>query len=117
MLKNLEINTVKQKLTDKLNYTEDDIKSLEFQYCTECIIIGDGLDRKKINIKLADCGDSLILAGNKEKIKIHMKAVLASNIINVFLNVGLIFGRDTIVNTLEYTYFSILSNLWGFYNS
>ena len=50
-----------------------------------------------------------------EKTKIHMKAVLASNILNIYLNVGLIFGTETIVTALEGTYFSIFSNLWSFY--
>ena len=51
-----------------------------------------------------------------EKTKIHMKAVLASNILNIYLNVGLIFGTKTIINTLEGTYFSLFSNLWSFYD-
>ena len=51
-----------------------------------------------------------------EKTKVHMKAVLASNILNIYLNVGLIFGTDTIIKNLEGTYFSIFSNLWSFYN-
>ena len=50
-----------------------------------------------------------------EKTKIHMKAVLASNILNVYLNVGLIFGTEAIIIFLEGTYFSIFSNLWSFY--
>ena len=50
-----------------------------------------------------------------EKTKIHMKAVLASNILNIYLNVGLIFGTETIVAALEGTYLSIFSNLWSFY--
>jgi len=50
-----------------------------------------------------------------EKTKIHMKAVLASNILNIYLNVGLIFGTGTIVTALDGTYFSIFSNLWSFY--
>jgi len=51
-----------------------------------------------------------------EKTKVHMKAVLASNILNVYLNVGLIFGSKHIIDTLEGTYFSMFSNLWSFYN-
>ena len=51
-----------------------------------------------------------------EKTKIHMKAVLSSNILNIYLNVGLIFGTQAIVDKLEGTYFSIFSNLWSFYD-
>lgn len=54
---------------------ESFIKNIEkskFQYCTECIIIGENLERTKVNTQLNEFGDSLILAGNKEKIKIHI---------------------------------------------
>ena len=51
-----------------------------------------------------------------EKTTIHMKAVLASNILNIYLNVGLIFGTEAIVTALQGTYFRIFSNLWSFYN-
>ena len=51
-----------------------------------------------------------------EKTKIHMKATLSSNIVNVYLNFGLIFGSEAIVKKLDGTVFSIFSNLWTFYN-
>ena len=51
-----------------------------------------------------------------EKTKIHMKVVLTSNLLNIYLNVGLIFGTETIVKTLENSSFSIFSNLWSFYS-
>jgi putative MATE family efflux protein len=50
-----------------------------------------------------------------EKTKIHMKAVITSNILNLYLNVGLIFGTESIINTLEGTQFYFLSHLWSFY--
>ena len=50
-----------------------------------------------------------------EKTKIHMKAVLASNLLNVYLNVGLIFGTDKIISYLSETPFNVFSNLWSFY--
>ena len=51
-----------------------------------------------------------------EKTKIHMKATLSSNIVNVYLNCGLIFGSDIIASNLDGTIFSVFSNLWGFYH-
>jgi len=51
-----------------------------------------------------------------EKTKIHMKATLSSNLINLYLNFGLIFGTDKIVENLDGTVFSFLSKLWTFYH-
>ena len=51
-----------------------------------------------------------------EKTKLHMKVVLASNILNIYLNVGLIFGTEVVIQTLQGTPFSIFSYLWMFYD-
>jgi putative MATE family efflux protein len=50
-----------------------------------------------------------------EKTKIHMKATLSSNIVNLYLNFGLIFGTDRIIENLDGTAFAFLSKLWTFY--
>jgi len=50
-----------------------------------------------------------------EKTKIHMKATLSSNIINLYLNFGLIYGTDRIVESLDGTALSMFSFLWSFY--
>ena len=44
----------------------------EFQFCTECIIENNNLDRKEIRNELSIMGDSFIVAGNKSKVKIHI---------------------------------------------
>ena len=47
-------------------------ENLKFQYCTECIIIGTSMNRNDIRDELIKIGDSLIVAGSKEKVKIHI---------------------------------------------
>ena len=49
-----------------------DFSNLTYQFCTECVIEGDSLDKSKIKSKLMDIGDSLVLAGSKKKIKVHI---------------------------------------------
>lgn len=43
-----------------------------YRYCTECIVTGTDIDRRKLREALADVGDSLVLAGTKRKAKIHI---------------------------------------------
>ena len=43
-----------------------------FRFCTECIVTGVDIDRRKLREALADVGDSLVLAGTKRKAKIHI---------------------------------------------
>ncbi len=44
----------------------------EFRFCTECIVTGSDIDRRKMREALAELGDSLVLAGTKRKAKIHV---------------------------------------------
>lgn len=43
-----------------------------FRFCTECIVTGVDIDRRKLREALADVGDSLVLAGTKRKARIHI---------------------------------------------
>jgi len=45
---------------------------INFRYCSEALIRGKNLDHEEIRTKLESLGDSLILAGTDEKVKIHM---------------------------------------------
>ncbi|MGI9234731.1 MAG: DegV family protein [Woeseiaceae bacterium] len=46
----------------------------KFRFCTECIVSGDDINRRKLREALAELGDSLVLAGTKRKAKIHIHA-------------------------------------------
>ena len=52
---------------DHINH--DDIT---FRYCTEALIQGDNLSREKLKAVLEGSGDSLVIAGAKNKIRIHI---------------------------------------------
>lgn len=49
---------------------KDDVAT--YKYCTEALLTGDNLNRDAISEQLADLGDSLIVAGNTKKVKVHM---------------------------------------------
>jgi len=44
----------------------------EYRYCTECMVTGTNIDRRKLREALSELGDSLVLAGTKRKAKIHI---------------------------------------------
>jgi DegV family protein with EDD domain len=46
----------------------------QFRYCTECIVTGSDINRRKLREALAELGDSVVLAGTKRKAKIHVHA-------------------------------------------
>ncbi len=43
-----------------------------YRFCTECLVTGQDIDRRKLREALAALGDSLVLAGTKRKAKIHI---------------------------------------------
>lgn len=45
---------------------------LEYRYCTECIVVGENIDRRKLREELSQLGGSLVLAGSHRKAKIHI---------------------------------------------
>jgi DegV family protein with EDD domain len=44
----------------------------QYRYCTECMVTGDDINRRKLREALAEIGDSIVLAGSKRKAKIHV---------------------------------------------
>jgi uncharacterized protein len=45
---------------------------LTHRYCTECTVVGDHIDRRKLREDLTALGSSLVLAGNTRKAKVHI---------------------------------------------
>ncbi|NNC76366.1 MAG: DegV family EDD domain-containing protein [Woeseiaceae bacterium] len=43
-----------------------------YRFCTECIVTGTDIDRRKLRESVGSLGDSLVLAGTKRKAKIHV---------------------------------------------
>ncbi len=43
-----------------------------YRFCTECIVTGVDIDRRRLREALAELGDSLVLAGTKRKARIHI---------------------------------------------
>lgn len=55
----------------------------EFRYCTECIVSGTDIDRRKLREDLSEIGDSLLLAGTKRKAKIHIHVNDPEDVFNI----------------------------------
>ena len=45
---------------------------LEHRYCTECTIIGDVIDRRKLREEASELGSSLVVAGTPHKVRLHI---------------------------------------------
>ena len=59
-----------------------------YRYCTECIVTGSDIDRRKLREALDELGDSLVLAGTKRKAKIHIHVDEPENVFDVARDYG-----------------------------
>jgi DegV family protein with EDD domain len=45
---------------------------LEHRYCTECTITGEAIDRRKLREEASTLGSSLVVAGTRNKVRLHI---------------------------------------------
>ncbi len=47
-------------------------EDLEYRYCVECMITGDGIERRKLREEASMLGASLVVAGTHRKVRLHL---------------------------------------------
>lgn len=61
-----------------------------FRYCTECIVSGSDINRRKLRESLSQLGDSLVLAGTKRKAKVHIHVDEPERVFDVARDYGVL---------------------------
>ena len=46
--------------------------TIDNKFCTECVVIGENINRKELKSKITDFGDSMVIAGSSKKVKVHI---------------------------------------------
>jgi len=64
-------SSIAHDIEPAVDFAETDNDS-RYRYCTECMVTGTDIDRRKLREALAELGDSLVLAGTKRKAKVHI---------------------------------------------
>lgn len=55
-----------------LEMSEQDMESMTYPFCTECIVVAPDISRDDLNKFLRVKGDSIVIAGSKKRAKIHI---------------------------------------------
>ena len=63
--------SIAHEIEPAVDVSEADNES-QYRFCTECIVTGTDINRRKLRERLSALGDSLVLAGTKRKAKIHI---------------------------------------------
>lgn len=61
--------SVKSLITDAAAVSHEDIT---FRYCSEALIVGEKIDKEKIKRAVEPYGDSLVIAGSSQKVRLHI---------------------------------------------
>ena len=75
-LKNREIKLLPEKflvnkIKKQVNISDNEHQS-KFRFCTECFVSSKDINKKKLQEALIELGDSMVLAGSKNKVKVHI---------------------------------------------
>ena len=61
------------KLIEKIRIINRDVDFiLENKFCTECVVVGNNINRNELKSKISDFGDSMVIADSTKKVKVHI---------------------------------------------
>ena len=85
---------VEEMTTEAIIKTPSMVESISFnekyRFCTECLISGVNLDRSKLKSKLTEWGDSIVVAGNNSKMKVHIHTDQPKKVIHMCQTFGMV---------------------------
>lgn len=93
----MHIETDKSMVHESLAEFKESLH-LEYQYCTELLIKGSGLDADLIKAQLAPMGDSMMVVGGDELIKVHIHSNNPGRVLEAALCFGAI--SDVKINNM-----------------
>jgi DegV family protein with EDD domain len=65
-----------------------ELGDLNYPYCTECILVGQEISREDLNKLLIPLGDSIVIAGSKNRVKIHIHTDDPKQLFTILENFG-----------------------------
>ncbi len=97
------LNQEEISFTEYPDHNQEDIHE---RYCTEALVSGTDLDLEEIKKNLSSLGDSLIVAGNTGKVKIHIHTNTPEKIFQVLKSKGMIMQQkaDDMIRQNESAY-------------
>jgi DegV family protein with EDD domain len=68
---------------------------LTHRYCTECVVIGEQVDRRHLREQLSSLGSSLVVAGLQKKVRVHIHVNDPAEVFRVAARFGEVSGEKT----------------------
>jgi DegV family protein with EDD domain len=68
-------------------------EELEYRFCTECVIVGERVDRRRLRERLAQVGGSLVIAGLQTKVRVHAHVNEPAEVFRIAGEFGTVSGE------------------------
>tara|TARA_Y100001978_G_scaffold115320_1_gene102752 strand:- start:639 stop:2426 length:1788 start_codon:yes stop_codon:yes gene_type:complete len=85
---NVNPESIEAHETDSADINIENYDDSNYQFCTECIVEGDSISRMDMKETLSSMGDSFILAGTKNKVKVHIHTDTPNQVFDLCSNYG-----------------------------
>ena len=85
---NINPESIETHETDSVDINIENYDDSNYQFCTECIVEGDSISRRDMKETLSSMGDSFILAGTKNKVKVHIHTDTPNQVFDLCSNYG-----------------------------
>lgn len=92
-LRSIQEQAVGISKLDKVFIDKQIAETLTYQFCTECLVEGSDIPRAEIAELLGKLGDSIILAGGKDRLKLHIHTNQPEKIFQVMEKYGQVGGK------------------------
>lgn len=67
--------------------------NLEHRWCTECMVSGEAVELRRLRERLAAIGSSLVVAGTRRKVRVHVHAADSREVFRIAAEFGLVSGE------------------------
>ena len=79
--------------SDLAEVTAGEAEDLAHRYCTECVVIGERVDRRHLREQLSTLGSSLVVAGLHDKVRVHIHVNDPAEVFRVAARFGTVSGE------------------------
>jgi DegV family protein with EDD domain len=81
------------EIEDSFEASAESEMDLTYQFCTECMVVGDEIDRRKLREEISELGNSLVMAGSHRRVKIHIHVNEPAKLFEICSGFGEVTGQ------------------------
>jgi DegV family protein with EDD domain len=81
------------EIEDSYEASAESEMDLTHRYCTECMVVAEDVDRRKLREEISALGNSLVMAGSRGRVKIHIHVNEPAMLFDICARYGQVSGQ------------------------